>query len=128
MSEETRVTVDTSEADAELDQLRQHADMTAQAVMQGVQKGYTSLVLLADIMGIAIPEWFNLMAGAAMMTGQMFVELAAAETTTGILAIKAGATFAMAAMMFTRAMLIAQERTEVESRLNSVIMLLDRWS
>ena len=128
MSDPCKATVDTSEGDEALRQLKQHADITAGSVMSTIRKSYSSMMLLADIMGVAIPEWFNLMSSAAIMAGQMFVELAAADTVSGIFAWRAGATFAMAAMMFARGMTLQAEQTVVESKLNSTIQLLNMWS
>jgi len=128
MTDPCKVTVDTSEGDKALAQLKQHADITAKSVMRTVRKSYSSMVLLADIMGMAIPEWFSMMSTAALMAGEMFTELAAAETVSGILTWKAGITFAMASIMFTRGMMMAKEKTIVEQKLNSTIQLLNMWS
>lgn len=123
-----KVTVDTTEAKDELDQLKIHADITAQSVTTITKKSYTSLILLADIMGIAIPEFFNAMMVGAIMAGEMFVKLAAAETVSGVLAAKAFLTFSAATMMFFRAMIISQQKREVENKLTQTLMLLNTWS
>lgn len=128
MSKKCEVDVDTTEADKALEQLQQHSEITARSVMATVNDSYQTLVLLADIMGVAIPEWFNLMAAATLMAGTMFAELAAAETATGFLAAKAVMTFSIATIMFYRAMQIRRQKTEVESKLNSTLMLLQTWS
>ena len=124
----TEVTVDTSEGDRALRQLRVHSDITAKAVMESVNKSYQTLVLVADIMGAAIPEWFNLMASAALMAGNMFASLAAAETISGVFAAKAIVTFSIASIMFIRAAQIQMQRAEVERRLNSTLQLLQLYS
>ena len=125
---ETDVKVDTSEADKALEQLQQHSEITSKAVMQTVNKSYQSLILVADIMGIAIPEWFTLMSAAVIMAAQTFVTLATAESLTGFLAAKAVITFNIAALMFYRAMQILIARRDVESKLNSTLMLLQLHS
>ena len=124
----TDVEVDTTDADKALEQLQTHSEITAKSVMQTVSKSYQSLILVADIMGIAIPEWFNLMAAAVLMAGQTFITLAAAETMTGFLAAKAVITFNIAALMFYRAMQLQIARRDVESKLNSTLMLLQLHS
>ena len=125
---ETKVKVDTTEPEAALRQLEQHAEITARSVVETVNKGYQTMTFLGDIMGIALPEWFNLMASAALMAGEMFATLAAAETMTGLLAAKAVVTFSIATMMFYRAMVIQMQRTEVENKLHSTLMLLQLYS
>ena len=127
MSPEINLTIDGSEAERELEQLEQHAKFTAQTVVATTRKGYQSLVLLGDIMGYAIPMWFNLMAQAALMAGETFAELAAAETMTGWLAVKSALTFSIALMMFYRAAQLQQQKTEVENKLNSILQLGNLW-
>lgn len=127
MTGTAKVEVDTIKAQQQLAQLKETADITATTVLQTTRKGYQSLVLLADIMGYAIPMWFNLMASAAIMAGEMFVELAAAEAASGWLVLKAGVTFSIALMMFYRATIIQQQKIEVENKLNSVLMLGNIW-
>ena len=118
------IDVNTEEAEAALNQLEKHAEITGKSVMKTVNRSYQSMILLADIMGIAIPEWFNIMASAAIMAGEMFSTLAAAETVSVTLAWKAGITFSIATMMFFRAMQIQQQKSTVESSLHSTLMLL----
>lgn len=122
------IEVDTTPAQQELDQLQQHADITALSVISVTRKGYQSLALMADLFAIAIPEWFNLLAMGALMAGEMFAALAAAETVTGVLALKAVVTFSIATMMFYRAMQLRTAQSEVESKLNTMIQLINTWS
>lgn len=129
MSAESQpIEVSTTEAQQELDQLQQHAEITAQSVISVTRKGYQSLVLMADLFGIAIPEWFNLLAMGALMAGEMFASLAAAETVTAVLAIKATVTFSIATMMFYRAMQLRTTQSQVESKLNTIVQLVNTWS
>lgn len=127
MTEIDSISIDTTEAEESLKQLEAHADITAKTIMTTTQKGYNSLVLLADIFGQAIPLWFNLLAQAAFMAGTVFTELAAAETLSGWLAAKAVITFGIATMMFYRAMQLQTTKTEVENKLNSVLQLANIW-
>ena len=121
--------VDTEKATAMLRQLELHAEITAKTVMETTRKGYASLILLADIMGIAVPEWFNLMATSALMAGEMLITLATAETITGnpVLVAKTVITFSIATLIFIRAMQIQQQQSEIESKLNSTLQLLVLW-
>jgi len=124
---ECKVNVDTTEAAQQLEQLQQHASLTAKTVVQTTRKGYRSLVLLADIMGETIPMWFTLMSEAALMGAEMFAELATAEALSGWLAFKSAVTFSIALMMFYRAFMISQRGREVENKLNSVLQLGNVW-
>ena len=127
MTGTAKVTVDTKEAQSLLAQLKESSDITAVTVMSTVKKSYQSLRLLGDIFGIAIPFWFDLMAGAALMAGETFAELAAAESVSGWLTLKAGVTFTIALMMFYRAMTLQQQKTVIENKLNSIIQLGNMW-
>ena len=124
----TKVTVDTTEGDKALDQLEKHAEITVKSIMQGIDKTYQTMVLLGDVFGMVIPELFTILASGAIMAGEMFAELAAAETISGVLAVKAFVTFGLATIMFFRAMQIQQQAREVESSLHSSLMLLQLWS
>ena len=83
--------------------------------------------MLADIFGTVIPLWFNLLAQSALMAGEMFAEIAAAETLTGWLAWKAGLTFSIAMLMFYRASQLQKQAEQVENKLNSVLQLGTIW-
>ena len=122
------IDVDTGKADKALEQLQQHSEITKKSVMEVVSKSYQSLMLVADVMGIAIPEWFNIMASAVIMAGNMFVALATAESISGVMAAKAVVTFNIAALMFYRGMQINAARRETEGKLNSVLQLLHLYS
>lgn len=130
MSEEriTDITVDTTQAEKELEQLVMHAKMHEATVLDITRKSYEIIALSAELFGMAIPIWFSLMAEMAMLAGTMFQELAKAETVSGWLAAKAFVTFAIAGMLFYRALLIKQRKSEAETQLQTVLMLIDRVS
>ena len=130
MSEEriTDITVDTTQAEKELEQLRLHSAMTERTVLDTTRKSYEILALSAELFGMAIPIWFSLMAEMAMLAGTMFQELAKAETVSGWLAAKAFVTFAISGMLFYRAMLILQRKSEAEAKLETVLMIIERVS
>ena len=128
MTEIDSITVDTSEMEAALLQLEQHAAITGKTVTNVARKGYRTIALLADIIGRALPLWFSLMAEAAFMAATMFSELAAAETMTGWMAAKAMVTFSIAALMFYRGLEIQAQKSEVETDLNSIMHIANLWS
>jgi len=125
LSKKCEVEVDTTKADAELKALEIQSNITAQNVMRDVRKGYSALTLFLDIFHVALPESVNLMASAALMAGQMFADLAAAETISGVFAAKAALTFTAASMMFYRAMMLQQQASEIEQSINSTIGLIN---
>lgn len=127
MTGEAKVTVDTTEAQRELAQLKETADFTAMTVMSTVRKSYQTLRLLGSIFSYVIPLWFDIMATAAIMAGEMFAELAAAETMSGWLAAKAGFTFSISLLMFYRGMQIQQQKTQIEQQLAEAFMLGNIW-
>ena len=124
----TKVTVDTTEADEQLDQLRVHASMVSKNVMMNVRKGYNSLVLMLDIMGETIPMAVNLAAQALFLAAEGFQTLAFAESMTVIGAAHAGLLFIMASMLFYRALTIQGEASVIENKLNSSIQLVNMWA
>ncbi len=127
MVEVDSVTIDTSEMIASLKQLEQHAAITAQTVLSTTKKGYQSLILLADIFGVALPMMFTLLIEATFMAGTVFAEFATAETLSGWFALKAGITFAISTMMFYRALQLQAQKSEVENKLNSIMQLGNIW-
>ena len=127
MTGTAKVKVDTTEAIRELDELRQVNDITAQSVVNTARKGYQSLALLADLFGVAIPMWFNLMASAAFMAAETFTQLAAAETISGWMAAKAVVTYSLAAAMYFRAITLQNQATQIEQKLNTIVQLSNVW-
>lgn len=134
MTIDVTVHVDTTDAQRELDQLQQHADLTLKTVVSTTRKAYSSMLLMADIMGVAIPEFFSLIGTAVLMSASVIQELAAVEGGIGaitgnpLLIARAAFTFSLSIMLINRAMLLEQQKTEVESKLNSTIALLNLWS
>ena len=118
------VDVDTIKAQEELAALVRQTELTAQGVMRTVNKGYQATILFLDLFDIVLPQSLALMATASMQAGQMFADLAAAETISGVLAAKAGLTLTAASIMFVRGMVLMQEKTEAENKIHSMLMLL----
>lgn len=119
---------DTAEAEKDLMALEQHAAYTATEVAGVVRKSYTTLVLMGEIMGVVVPAWMNMLVSASLMAGTMFLELAKAETFSGVLAWKAGMTLAAAALMFTQAMVIAKEGAAANRKVAATIQLLNMYT
>ncbi len=127
MTPETDITVDTTEAQNELKQLQMTNDITAKSVIQTTKKGYQSLILLADLFGVAIPMWFNLMASAAFMAAETFTALAAAETLSGWLVAKSAVTLSLATAMYFRAITLQNQASIAEQKLNTIVQLSNVW-
>jgi hypothetical protein len=123
--DEPEIQVDTRKANQELDALKQHAEITAQGVIRQLNRTYMASRLFLDIFHVQIPWMFDLMISAALMAGQTFADLATAETISGVMAWKAGATLMAAALMFNRAMILQQQKSLVEESINSTIHFLD---
>jgi hypothetical protein len=124
------IDVDTTDAEAALDQLKEHTNLVSTTTLSLVRKSYTSLALLGDIMGIAIPQWFNLMFASAMMAAQTYREMATAELvgSGGALAWKAFLSYSASVIMFSQAMAILLMGTEADQKLNSILQLMNVWS
>lgn len=123
------IDVDTTEADEALDQLEAHSQLVSSETLMVVRQSYSSLVLLGDIMGIAIPQWFNLMVSAAMIAAQTYREMASIELAAsgGTLAWKAFLSYSASVLLFGMAMNILIRGTEADRKLNSIIQLLNTW-
>ena len=124
---ETKVKVDSSEAEEALKQLEDHTAMSANEIFMLTRKTYSTLALLGDILGYAIPQWINMMLSAAMMAVETYTALATAEFTTGNI-VKAVLSFSAATLLFGQALQIATMATQTDAKLNSVIQLLNMWS
>ena len=127
------VTVDTSEGAEALNQLKEHAESVRLDVVGAIRKTYTSLVLLGDIMGIAIPQWFNSMVTSVFMAQQSAVAMgralaAASVVSGGLYLAQAGVLFLSASMLFAQGMYLQNTRNEVISKLNSTSQLLNVWA
>ena len=127
MTEIDDLTVDTTQAQRQLEELRQTSDLTAMAVMRNVRKGYESMILLSDLFNVMIPFYFQLLAQGAFMAGEMFVELGTAEAATGYLAAKSVITFSMAALLFYRAAVLKSTGEEAGDKINTLIQLGRTW-
>lgn len=125
--QEFEINVDLSEAEADLAQMEMHVAQVERSVLQTTRKAYNSLGLLLDIVGITIPTTIQLFAGAAFLAGEMLLELGAAETITGVLAVKALFTFSMAAVLFSRVVFMQGEASKAQSTLNNLILLHAQW-
>ncbi len=128
MTEIDDLTIDTTEAQEQLEQLQNHARMVSKTVMRNVRKGFNSLVLMLDIMGETIPMAVNLAAQAIFLAAEGFHQLAFAESLTVVGALHAGLMFVMASMLFYRALTLEREASIIESKLNSSIQLVSMWA
>ena len=114
---------DTTEAQQDIAQLDMQMRITAATIARETRRGYESISLLLDIAGIVIPQTIQLFASAAFLAAETLTELAAAETITIALATKAILTFAMAGILFSRAVYLQGEAHKSQQTINSLIQL-----
>jgi hypothetical protein len=126
------IDVDTTKADAALDQLERHAASTTISVVQTARRGLASLNILADLAGYVIPQWFNLMVGAVfMMVNTMRgigTALAAASPVSPLFAIQASFAFLSASMMFASGFALIQGQTAAQTETAKIMAMLNTWS
>jgi hypothetical protein len=122
------IDVDTTDAENALNQLKDHSQLISRETQGLIRKSYTSLALLGDLMGVAIPQWFNLMFASAMMAAQTYRSMGDADVATGVLAWKAFLSYSASVIMFSQAMAILIMGTEADQKLNSVLQLMNVWS
>ena len=120
--------LDTSEFEASLEQLDRHAQITSQSVLKEVKRGYSSLMIMAEIFGIAIPQLYHTLYAATIMMATTMQTLATAESFTGVLVAKAAITFTIAGMLFLQAMDIQYAQERAKSQLSNILILIDTWS
>jgi hypothetical protein len=130
MAKETRATVryidvDTTDADKSLKAIQQQAEITSQGIAKEMSRGYMMMNHALGVIGVVLPEMFNLMATSFLMFAHAYSDLAKAETLSGWMAFKAATTMMAATILFTRAMVIKQQQTDIEHRLLHLSSLLD---
>ena len=124
---EFKLEADTSEAMQDLQQLDTQAKITASEVMSITKRSYESLVLLGDLFGQTIPVYMNMLVESLFMASEALITLATAESVTVIGLAKAGITFAMAAMLFYRAVELRGKTNQMTNKLNTVIQIARTW-
>ena len=122
------LTIDTSEAREELAHLQRTADLTGREIIDGAQKAFSTVVLTAEIFGMVIPRYLNLLASSVFMASRTFYALATAETMSVWLAVKAGLTFSIASMLFYQAIQIQHQETEAAQTSAKIIQLISLYS
>jgi hypothetical protein len=140
----TAVGVDTSEAEIALNRLDTHAKLTANTVISTVRTAYQSIMLVADIMGQAIPVYYGMVIESVLMAASTMTTVATAFETMAVAAAaappgaltpipyllmaKAILGFGMAGMMFSMALALATQQSEEASKLNSFIQLTSLYA
>jgi hypothetical protein len=71
MTKVENITVDTTEAMAQLDALKEQSSITARAVMNSTRKAYRTVMLFMDISRMAIPQTLALTAEAFFVGGEV---------------------------------------------------------
>jgi hypothetical protein len=121
------IDVDTTEAEQQLKQLKEHSQITAMEVVRQTHKGYTAITLIGGILGYIVPAWFNMMANAVFGMAQTMLTVSAAETLSGIGLLKASFTFAASALLFAQALLLLQQKDVADREINNTIALLNLY-
>lgn len=128
----TKVTIDTTEGDEALEQLEQHSSMVSVSVQSAIRKTYSTLVILGDLAGLTIPQWFNMMVGAVFMLASTYRTIAAAQATAGLAnpAFFAQATisFIASTMLFAQGLALLRAKSEAEGEVTKIVSLLNVWS
>ena len=133
MSELPPITVDTSQADAALRQLDQHAKMSAATVIETARKGVSSLLIMGQLMNVAIPAWFNTMYGAVFMLAQTWRQVAIAEIVGGVVGnpyalVRAGMAFMASTMLFAQSFALLSAKQEASRQTALMVALLNTWA
>ena len=126
------LTIDTSEAMAALEQLEAHGKMTAAEVMHTTHKVYTSLTLMAEMVGMVVPQWIDMMFGAVFMMAQTMHTVGEALITAGtvnpLFAVQATFAFLSASLMFAQAFSLMGQKREADQQMGRMMSLLNTWS
>jgi hypothetical protein len=121
------LTVDTTQAKRELQQLEHAARMTAATVLDVTKRGYQSITLMMQLLGQQVPMAVEMIAQAAFLVAETLITLASAEAITGIGVIKAGINLAMAYVLFNQAFAISAQAKEITQRANTAVQLMRVW-
>ena len=122
------LTIDATEVNKELAHLQRTADLTARDIIDGTQKAFSTVVLTAEIFGMVIPRYLNLLASSVFMASRTFYALATAETMSVWLAVKAGLTFSIASLLFYQAVQISGQRDEAARQSAKIIQLISLYA
>lgn len=114
---ESSYTVKTDEAYNDLSQLNDHVAMTARTIDTTVKTGYQTIYLLMDILGQTMPLALNLAAQGLFAISAGYTIVANMEALNPMTIIQAGLHFAMATLLFYRALQIQSKATEIEDKL-----------
>jgi hypothetical protein len=120
----SKYTVDASDGYRELEQLEQHAAMTAKTVHRVVQTGYTTVYLMLDILGQTLPLALQLAAQAVIQVSMAWMLIAQAEGLNPLTMVQAAIHFSLATLMFYRALQIQSKASEIEDNLNKGMRIL----
>ena len=114
------VTVDTSEVDQALANVRNAAEETARDVLSIARKGVQLLGLFTAGSKSAIVQSTNMLAQATLIAAQTIFEISTAQTLTVFGAINATLGFAAAFSLAAKAVQIAQFGRSVEAQFEAI--------
>jgi hypothetical protein len=121
----TKVTVDTTEAERELDQLQRHTVLVANQTLSTVRKGYTSISLFMEIIGQSVNLALDMLIQSMLMYAESFTLFATAESVVG--SPRAILLFSMATMMFYRAVMMRGEADRFTKAFDAGMRIGSLW-
>lgn len=105
------VTVDTTEADRELQELQRSAQITSQSVIRTARRSFATLNIVLDAFDIAIGAALEALIQSAFLFAESLAEFAAAETVLG--SPRGILLFTMSAVLFYRAVMLQGQRNQI---------------
>jgi hypothetical protein len=125
MTGPVEITVDTEEAQRELDSLKRGALITAQTVIRTVRRGYATISLFARASGQAIDLSLDMLVQSMFLYAEALTLQATAEGVLG--SPRALLLASMATLMFYRAIVLAGQKSEVTEALDTFLTAGNIW-
>lgn len=122
-----KIEADITEAEAQLEEIEQKAEFTADKVVDVSRRAIETVRLTAQIMGIAINQGYILLAESVFIYYETYKLIAAAEASTGVGAAKAALTAFVATLLLIQGYQILEQKKEASRDIDAVIALADTW-
>ena len=125
LSKKCEVTVDTTEADRELESLQRSAEITAQSVLRVTRRSYATVSLFARAAGEAINVSLDMLIQSMFLYAEALTAQASAESLLG--SPRALLLYGMATLMFYRAMILQGQRSEISETFDTMLTAANIW-
>ena len=116
------LTVDSTEAKAEIANVERDWAATSRRVLSGAQKAYDTLRLFSSMAGNTIDATYQLMAEAAFIAAQTAISIATAQSFSPFTVVQAGLGFIAAGALFAKALEIRAKGEEAGQDLDKTIL------